>query len=168
MSLHFFSIPVARPQPFQDELNQFLAAHRVVAVERRWVDAGEASAWAVCVEVAHGPGPLPPGLTAAAGGVGKPATAKVDYREVLSPEEFEVYVRLRALRKAISERDGGPAFHVFTNEQMAEMVRRRVTTRAALAEIAGVGPARLERYAVEFLPPLIESFGSAPVAAAGA
>ena len=161
MSLHFFSIPVANPQPFQDELNQFLATHRITAVERRWMDAGEASRWAVCVEVAHGLGPLPTAVTSAA----KPAaTGKVDYREVLSPEDFEVYARLRSLRKAISERDGCPAFHVFTNEQLAEMVQRRVTTRSALASIAGVGPARMERYAVEFLPPLSESFASSAVA----
>jgi superfamily II DNA helicase RecQ len=167
MSLHFFFISAARPQPFQDELNQFLAAHRVVAVDRRWIEAGEASGWAICVEVAHGPGPLPPGLTATGASAPTPAAVskKVDYRELLSPEDFAVYARLRTLRNAIGERDGIPPYQIFANDQLAAMVQKRVHTRAALAALSGVGPARMERYAVEFLPPLVESFGS-PVAVA--
>lgn len=33
MPLHFFAIPVFRPQPAQDKLNRFLASHRVVRLE---------------------------------------------------------------------------------------------------------------------------------------
>ena len=44
-----------------------------------------------------------------------------------------------------------PAYAVFTNEQLATMVRRRVTTVADLGEIDGVGKSRIQKYAAPFL-----------------
>jgi hypothetical protein len=35
MPLHFFTIPVFQPQPPQDDLNYFLASHRVVWLEKQ-------------------------------------------------------------------------------------------------------------------------------------
>lgn len=163
MSLAFFTVPIFHSQPAQDELNRFLATARVLRIDRQFVDAGAASAWALCVETAEGPGPLPAHLTAAgrsssaaAGGKGK-----VDWREQLSADEFEVFARLRALRKAVAEREGLPPYAVFTNEQLATMVRQRVVTAAALGQIDGIGPARVERYAPLFLAPLLDAYGPA-------
>jgi superfamily II DNA helicase RecQ len=70
----------------------------------------------------------------------------VDYKEVLKPEEFEVFSRLRDWRKGVAEKDSVPVYVVFTNEQLAEMVKRRVSTKAALKEIEGVGESRIEKY----------------------
>ena len=64
---------------------------------------------------------------------------KVDYREVLSPEDFAVFARLRQVRKEIAQDDAVPVYTVFTNEQLAQMVQGRATTKAALEKIAGVG-----------------------------
>ena len=47
---------------------------------------------------------------------------------------------------------------MFTNEQLAQIVQRRVDTLAALGEIEGVGPARLARYGAAVLarvPPAV-------------
>jgi hypothetical protein len=41
----------------------------------------------------------------------------VDYREVLKPEEFEVFSRLREWRKAVAEKEGIPVYAVLTNGQ---------------------------------------------------
>ncbi len=41
------------------------------------------------------------------------------------------------------------------NEQLAEMVRRRITTPQALAAIEGIGEARLSRYGPAFLEILV-------------
>jgi superfamily II DNA helicase RecQ len=49
---------------------------------------------------------------------------KVDYKEVLKPEEFEVFSRLRDWRKAVAEKEGVPVYVVLSNEQLADMVRR--------------------------------------------
>ena len=50
-----------------------------------------------------------------------------------------------------------PSYAVFTNEQLAEMVQRRVASAAALREIAGIGEARIEKYGAAFLDILKEA-----------
>lgn len=166
MPLSFFTVPVFHSQPGQDELNRFLAAARVLRIDRQLVQAGEASAWTVCVETVEGPGPLPAHLTVAGRSTGAGGRAKIDWREQLSADEFEVFAQLRALRKAVAEREGLPPYAVFTNEQLAAMVRQRVTSAAALGQIDGIGPARVERYAPLFLAPLLDAYG--PAAQGGA
>lgn len=146
MSFRFFAIPACNPGAAETELNRLLAASRVLSVERQLVLAGEASFWAVCVSLAPGAGPLPDALKA------EPSSGRrIDYREVLDETDFAVFAQLRALRKAISEAEGVAQYAVFTNEQLASMVRGRVRTREALGRIDGVGPARLERYTERFL-----------------
>lgn len=68
------------------------------------------------------------------------------YKAVLSDADFALYAELRAWRKGIAEREGVPVYAVFSNEQLAEIVRRRVDTLAAVGAIEGIGAARLERY----------------------
>ena len=62
-----------------------------------------------------------------------------------------MFSRLRALRKERADAEGVPAYALFTNDQLAEMVQRRVTSAAALREISGVGEARVEKYGEAFL-----------------
>ena len=139
MKLKFFAIPALDPEPAEEMLNRFLATHRVVEVERRLVEDGRASIWAVCVSWVEGVAPS----AAAPDGTKK---GRIDYREVLPADEFTLYDRLRTLRKQQAEAEGLPPFAVFTNEQLADMVRKRVTTAEALAAIDGIGEARLSRY----------------------
>ena len=150
MELHFFMIRAADPRGAQDELNRFCAARRMVAVDRQFVAAGLDSFWAVCVTVATGPGPLPdvlktPDRRSGAQGNGA-APARVDYKQVLNEADFALFASLRTWRKEVAGAEGVPVYAVFTNEQLAEIVRRRIDTAAALSEIEGIGPARVQRY----------------------
>ena len=70
---------------------------------------------------------------------------------MLTDPEFAVFARLRALRMERADAEGVPAYALFTNEQLAEMVRRRVLTIAALRDIQGIGEARTEKYGEAFL-----------------
>jgi superfamily II DNA helicase RecQ len=70
----------------------------------------------------------------------------VDYKELLKPEEFQVFSRLRDWRKAVAEKEGVPVYTVLTNEQLAQIVQKRINTKAGLKEIEGVGEARVEKY----------------------
>jgi ribonuclease D len=56
----------------------------------------------------------------------------VDYKEVLKPEEFEVFSRLRDWRKNVAEKEGVPVYAVLTNEQLAQMVQKQVKSKAGL------------------------------------
>ncbi len=140
VKLRFFAVPMFDGEEESQELNRFLSANRVLLVERHFVSDGPRSAWAVCISyIDRGGRPAPE--------QGK----RVDFREVLSEADFSVYVKLRNLRKAMSEKEGLPAYTLFTNEQLAAMVQQRVTSLKALEEIPGVGSARVKKYGAAFL-----------------
>lgn len=147
MRLAFFHIPVLHPQPAQDELNQFLATHRVSRVDKAFVADPAAPAWSVVVTWIEGD-------VATAGAVARSARVAVDYKAVLSPPEFALYDRLRLLRRELAQAEGLPPYAVFTNEQLAALVQQRVTSEPALAALAaldGVGEGRLARYGAPVL-----------------
>jgi hypothetical protein len=50
MALRFFVVPVSDSRAFEQELNGFLACHKVVAIDRRLIDQGFNSFWAICVD----------------------------------------------------------------------------------------------------------------------
>jgi superfamily II DNA helicase RecQ len=162
MQLRFFTIPIHAGEDAADELNRFLAGHRILAVERQFNQNGGASAWAVCVAFESASATRPE--TGPAAG----RRGKVDYREVLSEQDFSVYARLRVLRKELADAEGVPAYALFTNEQMAEMVTRRLSTAAALREIPGIGEARIGKYGEHFLRVLAEAFAEQPPINGGA
>ena len=76
-----------------EEFNRFLREHRVLNVGRKLAEHGTTSFWTSCVEYLEVPAP-----TAERG------QGKVDYRELLSPLQFERFARLRALRKTLVRR----------------------------------------------------------------
>ncbi len=150
MRMHFATIPVLDSGPAQAELNRFLASHRVLTVERHLVASEHGAVWAVCVSYTEGR--AEPSGTKPPSGKKKP----VDYRELLSEDDFRVFAQLRALRKTEAQREGIPAYAIFTNEQLAAIVRGRVRSVAALAKIEGVGKSRVEKYGPKFLAALRE------------
>jgi superfamily II DNA helicase RecQ len=153
MSFKFFVVPLGSADA-ERELNSFLRSHKVLTVDRRRVDQGPSSFWSFCVDYLDHAAPA----SATPGGRPPGARAKVDYKELLTPEQFAVFARLRELRKEIAQAEAVPVYTVFTNEQLAEMVRRRVASKAALAKIDGVGEARVEKYGDRLLAVLGEAF----------
>jgi len=142
MKVKVFTISCLAPLLAEEELNRFIASHRVSSIERQLVADGAASFWTVCVTWTDGEASSP------ADGAKR---GRVDYREVLSPDEFSLYDRLRTLRKQRADAEGLPPYAVFTNEQLSAMVRQRVMSPKALAAIEGVGEARLARFGAAFL-----------------
>ena len=137
-------VPVHSAEEAATVLNQFLAGHRILAIDRQFIANGANSAWAVCVSFDDSSADATPRSS-----IGK--RGKVDFKDMLSPPEFAVFSRLRALRKERADAEGMPAYALFTNDQLAEMVQRRVTTATALRDIPGVGEARVEKYGEAFL-----------------
>ena len=125
------------------ELNAFLSAHRVLRTEHQF----ESGRWCFLVEYdERGEGVL--------GRSGR--GPKVDYREVLSEDDFAVFAKLRDVRKQLAEAEGVAVFAVATNEQLAQFVRERVRDAAGLKTVAGFGAARAEKYGEAFLKVLAE------------
>ncbi len=141
MRVKFFAVPVFDSEEAEKELNSFLGRHRVLAMDRHLVTTGASATWALSVSY----------LEKASASAPREKRSTIDYKEVLTPEDFELYAGLRALRKAEAERRGIPPYAVFNNSQLAEMVQRGIQTKTELSEIDGVGPARVKEYGELFL-----------------
>ena len=141
MQLKMFVVPIKNVSEAEAEMNGFLRGHRVLAVKKEFVADGENSFWSFCVEYLDGAAVATTGGTASSS-----RPPKVDYREILTPEEFELFSRLRDWRKAAAEKEGVPVYAVLTNGQLAQVVQKKITTKAGLKGIEGVGDARMEKY----------------------
>lgn len=139
MAYHLFQYPLPGPADLGD-LNALLGSQRVVSVQQHLVPGPPGATLVFVVQTVDGALPVRPG-----------AGRKIDYKEELSPEDFEVFSRLREERKKIAEEEGVPVYAVLTNEQLAEIARRKPTTPAALARIDGLGKARLEKHGARLL-----------------
>lgn len=140
MRVKFFAVPALDPGAAESDLNRFLAQCRVLSIDRQLVSDSGGSYWAVSVTYLE-----------RSAATSKPGKSRVDYKEVLSPEDFEVYAALRQLRKEVAESDGVPPYAVFNNAQLAEMVQKRMRTTDELGQISGVGPSRIEAHGATFL-----------------
>jgi ATP-dependent DNA helicase RecQ len=65
--------------------------------------------------------------------------------------EEALFQRLRSLRKSLADRQGVPAYVVFSDKVLREMASRRPASASELLSVPGVGPAKLERYGKAFL-----------------
>lgn len=128
-----FFVPVPDGGEFQADLNAFLRGHRVLQIEKAFTGSG----WAFCVEWLEGR-PLFPSRSS--------YQRKTDYREILEPEAFERFMRMRERRKAIALEEGVPPYMVMTDAQMAEAVKDGEPTLDVLKKIDGFGVARLGKY----------------------
>lgn len=69
----------------------------------------------------------------------------------LGGEETELLSRLKILRMDFAKQLGKPAFVVFSDATLIDMVSRMPTTREEMLEVSGVGPSKLERFGEAFL-----------------
>ncbi len=134
----FIVIPIKSSEEAETEFNLFLRSHRVLTVHREFVQNCENSFWCLGIEYLSGDS--------------RPAEdypqnrKRVDYKESLSPDDFSLFVKLREWRKETAEREGVPVFTIFTNEQLAEIVRNKAANKAELMKIEGIGEGRIGKY----------------------
>jgi ATP-dependent DNA helicase RecQ len=86
------------------------------------------------------------------GSKGRPA-ATAD----LSAEGVAVFEALRAWRAAVAKEQGVPAYVVFHDATLREVVSQRPTSLEALGGISGIGAAKLERHGPGLLAVLAEA-----------
>lgn len=143
MKIQVFTIPAFDGDEATKRLNEFLGSHRIADVQREFISNGLNSHWSICVTAAQGREKSDSGRK-----------TRIDYRDVLPERDFAVFAQLRTLRKEISEQEGVPPYALFTNEQLAEMVRRKVANDSGLQEIDGIGPTRIKKYGERFVSAL--------------
>ena len=94
---------------------------------------------------------------------GRPASAEPE-RPLDGDEEALLNV-LKALRLDLARERGVPAYVVFPDRALVDMVRRQPRTEAEFAEVHGVGTAKLKQFAEPFLAAIanaVEGRESAP------
>jgi ATP-dependent DNA helicase RecQ len=92
------------------------------------------------------------GAGAAGGGGGR---GRSDPAELLfSGSDQDAFEYLRTVRKGLAEEAGVPAYIVFSDKVLKEMVQRRPSSAAELLDVPGIGPAKLEKYGRVFLDAL--------------
>ena len=89
---------------------------------------------------------------------GRRAVAPVGTRPSRGPDaatlddsERELFERLRTVRRELADEAGVPAYIVFGDKVLLEMVARRPRSPRELLQVPGVGEAKLERYGAAFL-----------------
>ncbi len=138
MQFKIFTIPILGGEPFNEEMNAFLRAHRIISVEDELVQSGSGAWWVFRVQYAEG--------TAAV-----PERARVDYKQVLDEASFKRFSDLRDIRKKISKDEAVPAFAVFTDEELSELAKLDPLTEAGMKSIRGIGAQKVEKYGRYFL-----------------
>jgi ATP-dependent DNA helicase RecQ len=92
----------------------------------------------------------------------KPATHRKTRRnrtESLDEANNPLWEALRALRREIAEAQGVPAYQIFHDATLMEMIARRPGNREQMADISGVGVRKLEAYGDAFLA-CLETFST--------
>jgi len=146
-------LPAHGNAAMEEEMNLFIRTHRVVNTQKVFGHSDGSACWHFCIEyIAEG---SPPETTPRNG------RNSIDYKDILSDEEFAIFVRLRDMRKQIAHRDGIPVFSVATNEQFAQMVQNRCRTIADLKKIPGLGEGKLTKYGTFFLS-ILSEFSNEP------
>ncbi len=140
LQLKFFIVPISAIQEAEAEINRFLKSVRVVNIQREFVAQADSSFWSLAVEY----------LTSADGsastGDAKSKKSRIDYKQLLSPEAFGLFAKLREWRKQKASEEAVPVYTIFTNEQLARIAEQRIATKTALQEIDGIGEGRIKKY----------------------
>ena len=69
----------------------------------------------------------------------------------VEPGSNQLFVQLKALRRQIADDQGVPAFVVFSDATLLEMVVHHPTTESEFLDVPGVGAVKLQRYGAAFL-----------------
>lgn len=142
MPYQHFQIPCSGGEP-EVALNRFLQERRILKVEKQFVPSGLDSFWAYHIHYDTG------SFQATISDPSK--KGMIDYKSLLTDEEFTLFLKLKDWRKERAQKDGVEAFTIFTNAQLADVTKKRCTSVASLREVNGIGDARVEKYAQEIL-----------------
>ena len=157
MQFRFFWVPVVSADTAAESLNVFLASHSVVNADVQFVQSGSMVGWAISVQTvttnrSGNPGGAgTSGTGADAAGVGRQRAERIDYRAVLSAEDFVVFAQLRKWRKVRAAEDGVPIYAIAHNEHLAMVARDPEPTLESIRKIPGLGKTRVREYADSIL-----------------
>jgi ATP-dependent DNA helicase RecQ len=78
------------------------------------------------------------------------------WRKLLTEADWPLFNTLRTWRSELAKEQGIPPYVICNNRQLAELVKSRPRTLAALGQIEGFGEAKLKKYGKDLLALLAE------------
>lgn len=141
MQLKFFTIPILGIENEEESVNKFLRSVKILEVKREIVQVDNNAYWAICVLY------LPFGKAETIPGSPR---GKIDYKDLLTEEQFKKFCLLRKVRKRLADDDAVPAFAVFTDQELSEISKLEKITTVELNQINGIGVKKLDKYGERF------------------
>ena len=148
MKVRVFTLPLGEDGHFDDEsLQAFLHDRQALAVSEHFFTHQGRPTLALVVQYRE------PSSREVAAGRAAPAPVRRDDRGdlTLAPEEKGPFEGLRRWRNERARKDGKPAYVLFTNGQLLELVRARPQNFEELLRLEGIGEARVRDYGEEVL-----------------
>ena len=133
MQIKIFSIPIPGGEAINEEMNKLLRSKKVLQTESELVNTENGTFWCFCIKY----------LDDVSGTFRK---TKVDYREVLDDECFQRFSDMRKIRKALAQKEGIPAYAIFTDEELAGLAKLKTRTTATMKTVPGIGEKKIEKY----------------------
>ena len=136
MQIKIFDILATASEGDIEQINKFIRGNRVLDIDRHfYVGSDNVGRWSLLITY----------LPTQNNMVGEKG-AKVDYKEILSPEDFEKFIRLRAVRKQLADDDAVPAYAVFTDSELSQIAQMPTMDATLMRKISGIGSKRIEKY----------------------
>lgn len=137
-----FTIPIIDVNNHNEEVNKFLSTNKIMEIEKQLVQTTTGTYW--CIYISY----------VLEQNKAYFSTRKIDYKEILSDEKFKIFSKLRELRKKIAVKDNVSAYIIFTDAELAEIVKLKEPTLNNLKTIKGIGDKKIEKYGEIFITEL--------------
>ncbi len=144
MQIKLFTIPIQAVAEQNNDLNHFLSSNKIIDIEKQLVQNTNGTFW--CFYINYEPKNSEKEKY--------DAPIRIDYRNVLSVEEFKTFDKLRSIRKQLAKEDAVSAFVVATDAELAEIARLSEINLSNLKKIKGFGEQKIEKYGKKIIAEL--------------
>jgi len=139
LAYKIFTIPIQAADDNVEKLNHFIQHNQIINIQKELLTQGNQTFWCFLIEYSKSEKVNTVNTT-------QPQKGKKDYKEILSEEDFPVFCELRKWRNNYADSKGIKSFEILTNDQLAEVVEKRLTTVEALSSMRGFGEARGKKF----------------------
>lgn len=139
MQIRIFSLNINSDMDSQEEMNKFLRSHRIIEVKQQYDETR--GIWAFAVSYIDKPSSVS----------FQQRSDKIDYKNILDEPTFEIFSRLREIRKMIAKDESVPAYAIFTDKELSAIASLKDITMDNIVKIEGINTGRAEKYGVRII-----------------
>lgn len=138
MQIKVFDILSVSDSKEIETVNKFIRGHKIIDIDRQfYVSSDNLPHWSLFITYISSQNEA---------NILSDKKGKVDYKEILSEEEFNKFTKLRVIRKQLAENDAIPAYAVFSDAELAQISQLPTLELSYIKKITGIGDKRAEKY----------------------